>query len=162
MSTTSSDTTAEPMIWRMASSRCSSVFFCCADVALGQDDLHRLQEGHFLAHRLGLVQRAAQREGLAHGQRGIGKALLAVLLAQHMVGGAGQQRLVAGGQEAAVVEAVQHAAQHVELFQPARIGLVRIHRRPAAALAGGVFLQRGSSARWRCRCSPPPGRPACP
>ena len=28
MSTTSSDTTAELMIWRMASSRASSVFFC--------------------------------------------------------------------------------------------------------------------------------------
>lgn len=27
MSTTSSDTTAEPMIWRIASSRSSSVFF---------------------------------------------------------------------------------------------------------------------------------------
>jgi hypothetical protein len=67
----------------------------------------------------------------------VGEALLAVLDAQHMVGGAGQ-RLVAAGQEAAVVEAVQHGAQHVQLLGQHGIGLVRIHRRPA----------RGPC--WRC------------
>jgi hypothetical protein len=65
---------------------------------------------------------------------------------KHEVGGAGQ-RLVAAGQEAAVVEAMpvragQHAAQRIELLGQHAVGLVRVHRRPAAALAGGVLLQR--------------------
>ena len=48
------------------------------NVALGQDDLDRLHECHLVSQRLGLVQRAAQAEGVAHGQRRIGKPLLAV------------------------------------------------------------------------------------
>ena len=79
MSTTSSDTTAELMIWRIASSRSSSVASASVISRLVRMHLHRLEEGHFLAHRLGLVERAAQREGLAHRQRQVGEALLAVL-----------------------------------------------------------------------------------
>ena len=48
------------------------------NVALGQDDLDRLHECHLVSQRLGLVQRAAQAEGVAHGQRRIDKPLLAV------------------------------------------------------------------------------------
>ena len=50
--------------------------------------------------------------------------------------------LVAAGQEPAVVEAVQHAAQHIQLLGQHAVGLVRVHGRPAAAVAGGVLLQR--------------------
>jgi hypothetical protein len=50
------------MIWRMASSRCSSVLALLTEVALGQDDLHRLQEGDLVAHRPGFIERAAEGE----------------------------------------------------------------------------------------------------
>jgi hypothetical protein len=54
--------------------------FLCAHIALGEDDLDRLHEGHLVAHGLGLVQGAAQAKGLAHGQGGIGKPALAITL----------------------------------------------------------------------------------
>ena len=57
-----------------------------------------------------------------------------------MVGGAGQA-LVASSEEVAIVEAVQHAAQDVELFRQHRVRLGSIHRGAATALAGGVFLE---------------------
>ncbi|MNG07065.1 hypothetical protein D3C84_903510 [compost metagenome] len=57
-----------------------------------------------------------------------------------MVGGAGQQ-LVAAGEEIAEVEAMQQAAQHIELFFQQRIRLMGIHRWPATAFAGGVLLE---------------------
>ncbi|MOA12581.1 hypothetical protein D3C78_1325910 [compost metagenome] len=101
-----------------------------------------MEEGHFLAHRLGFVESAAQGEGLAHRQRGVGEALLAVLQAEHMVGCAGQQ-LVPAGEEVAVVEAVQQAAQDIQLLLQHRVGLVGIHGGAAPAFAGGVFLERG-------------------
>ena len=53
------------------------------------------------------------------------------------------QRPVPAGFEAAVIKAMQHAAQHVELFQQNRQRLAGVHRRAATALAGGVFLHRG-------------------
>ena len=110
----------------------------CGGVLLGQDDFDALQESHLLAHRLGFVQRAAQGEGLAHGERRVGKALLAIaplrgLQAQHMVGRAGQ-RFVAAGQEAAVIKAVQHGAQHVDLFHQHAVGLLGVDRRAAPAV----------------------------
>ena len=112
-----------------------------ADVALGQNHLHRLHKGHFLARRLGLVQCAAQRERLAHGECDIGKSLLAILLPQHMVGRT-CQALVRRRQKIAVVIAVQHATQDIQLFCQHGIGFRRIHRRFSAPLAGGVFLER--------------------
>ena len=60
---------------------------------------------HFLAHRLCLAQ----------GERRVGKALLAVLGAQHMVDRA-RQRFVPDGEKTAVVKPVQHGLQEVELF----------------------------------------------
>ena len=59
-----------------------------------------------------------------------------------MVGRTGQ-RLMAAGFEAAVIKAMQHAAQHIELFQQNRQRLAGVHRRAATAFAGRVFLHRG-------------------
>ena len=100
-----------------------------------------MQEGYFFPNRLGVIQRAAQAKCLAHRQRRIGKALLAVFMPQHKVGGTGQA-LMAGRQKIAVIVAMQHATQDIELLGQYCIGFSRIHRWAATALTGGVFLQR--------------------
>ncbi|MCY1512902.1 hypothetical protein D9M68_473800 [compost metagenome] len=58
-----------------------------------------------------------------------------------MVGSTGQQ-LVPAGQEVAVIEAMQQAAQHVEFFLQHRIGFMGVDGGPPPAFAGGVFLER--------------------
>ena len=50
-------------------SRLAKLGLKAEDLALGEDHLHRLEEGHFLAHGLRFVERAAQREGVAHRDR---------------------------------------------------------------------------------------------
>ncbi len=47
------------------------------------------------------------------------------------------------GEKIAAVEAMQQAAQNVELLLQYRIGFMGIHGRPSLALAAGVLLERG-------------------
>ncbi len=109
---------------------------------LGQGSLGGLQEGQFVPVFKSLVKRAAQRERLGGGQDGVGEALLAVILAQDMVGHLGQQ-LPGLGAEVRVVAAVQDAVEHLHLLQQQAQGLVGVDGRPPLAVGQGVVLQGG-------------------
>jgi hypothetical protein len=100
------------MICRMASSRSSSVFFCAVMSRLVRMTLTACKKA--TSSRTALASSSVQHsvKALLMASARSAKRFLPSFLrleAQHMVGRAGQ-RLVAAGEEAAVVEAMQHGA----------------------------------------------------
>src|SRR5450830_2142311 len=151
MSTTRSDTTAELMIWRMASSRCSSVRFLVETSFLVRMTFTPCMKA--TSSRTALASSSVQhrvkawlRPNAVSAKRFLPSRCPlpggAGCEAQHMVGGAGQ-RLVSTREKSAVVKAVQHGAQHIQLFHQHAVGFMRVHRRPAASLGLGVLLHGG-------------------